>query len=304
MARTELTARIEKLIGAQVTSCTPVAGGYTPATRLLCRTAAGGTFFAKAGATPLTAHFLRREIHVYNTIRGPFLPQLLAWEDHPAEPLLLIEDLSAHTWPPPWNEQRVDAVRAQIAAMHATTAFAAPLETYAEVHGTEHTGWRTVAEDPAPFLSLGMADGAWLEASLPLLVAAEARCSTEGESLTHGDLRSDNLCLSPRGAVFVDWNHACRSNPTLDLGFWLPSLAWEGGPPPEALLPDAPEVAAWVSGFFAARAGLPTIPDAPRVRLVQWQQLQTALPWAVRALGLPPLPGSGGGGVSAPQADG
>jgi hypothetical protein len=53
-------------------------------------------------------------------------------------------------------------------------------------------------------------------------------------------------------------------------------------------LPDAPEVAAWVAGFFAARAGLPVIPDAPRVRVVQRQQLETALPWAARALGLPP----------------
>jgi hypothetical protein len=80
------------------------------------------------------------------------------------------------------------------------------------------------------------------------------------------------------------------SNPQLDLGFWLPSLAYEGGPAPERILPDAPEVAAWVAGFFAARAGLPGISDAPRVRLVQRQQLATALPWAARALGLP-LPG-------------
>ncbi|MGI8639393.1 MAG: sensor histidine kinase [Pyrinomonadaceae bacterium] len=64
----------------------------------------------------------------------------------------------------------------------------------------------------------------------------------------------------------------------------------EGGPEPEKILPDAPEVAAWVSGFFAARAGLPEISDAPRVRLVQRQQMETALPWAVRALDLPPLP--------------
>jgi hypothetical protein len=89
--------------------------------------------------------------------------------------------------------------------------------------------------------------------------------------------------------VFVDWNLACRSNARLDLGFWLPSLQFEGGPAPEAILPDAPEVAAWVAGFFAARAGLPEVPDAPRVRLVQRQQLATALPWAIRALELPPL---------------
>jgi hypothetical protein len=31
------------------------------------------------------------------------------------------------------------------------------------------------------------------------------------------------------------------------------SLAYEGGPAPEKILPDVPEGAAWVSGYFAAR---------------------------------------------------
>ena len=56
-------------------------------------------------------------------------------------------------------------------------------------------------------------------------------------------------------------------------------------------LPDEPEITAWVAGFMACRAGLPLIPSAPRVRLVQCAQLSTALPWAMRALALPPLDG-------------
>jgi aminoglycoside phosphotransferase (APT) family kinase protein len=135
-------------------------------------------------------------------------------------------------------------------------------------------------------------DARWLDGALPLLIRHEEQCSTDGESLTHWDLRSDNICVTETGAIFVDWNCACVSNPRLDLGFWLPSLAYEGGPAPERILPDAPGIAAWVSGFFAARAGLPGINDAPRVRLVQRQQLATALPWVARALDLPP-PGSG-----------
>ena len=79
-------------------------------------------------------------------------------------------------------------------------------------------------------------------------------------------------------------------NPELDLGFWLPSLTAEGGPRPEAMLPKSPEMAARVGGFFAARAGLPVLPYAPRVRTVQLQQLRTALPWAARAR-VPPSPG-------------
>ena len=91
--------------------------------------------------------------------------------------------------------------------------------------------------------------------------------------------------------LVIDWNFTCRGNGLLDLAFWLPSLHAEGGPEPERALPDAPGWAALIAEFFACRAGLPTIPTAPRVREVQLAQLRTALPWAVRALGLPPLDG-------------
>ena len=80
---------------------------------------------------------------------------------------------------------------------------------------------------------------------------------------------------------------------SLDVAFWLPSLEFEGGPPPEDVAPPAGVFASLIAGFFASRAGLPDIPDAPFVRRVQREQLSTALPWAVRALGLPPLDGTG-----------
>src|SRR5579862_7956765 len=107
-----LADRIERLIGAKIESYRRVEGGYTPALRLLCTTTSA-TFFVKVGVTPLTGEFLRREIHVYNSIRGGFMPTLVAWEDHEAEPILVIEDLSAHDWPPPWDERRVERVLAQ-----------------------------------------------------------------------------------------------------------------------------------------------------------------------------------------------
>ena len=285
MLSRELARRIERLVGARVESYRRVEGGYTPALRLLCVTA-GGSLFVKVGTTPLTREALRREIHVYGRLRGDFMPRLIASEDDGEEPVLVIEDLSAHHWPPPWGERQLELTLAQIDALHSTTA---PLETYAQVHGTGEANWRAVADDPVPFLALGVADAVWLEAALPTLIQVEEGCPTAGDSLTHWDLRSDNICIAPGRAVFVDWNGACLSNPRLDLGFWLPSLAYESGLEPEKILPDAPEVAARVSGYFASRAGLPGISDAPRVRTVQRPQLATALPWAVRALDLPPL---------------
>jgi thiamine kinase-like enzyme len=251
---------------------------------MLCHTPTTSVF-AKVSTTPLTTAFLRREIRMYTLIHGSFLPRVIAWDDDPTEPILIIEDLSTQLWPPPWDAQRVDRVLEQIHAMHTTKA---NVEPFAVVHGERMPGWHSVAADPQPFLALGLASEQWLQTALPLLLTYEAQCPTDGECLAHWDLRSDNMCITATQAVFVDWNLACLSNPRLDLGFWLPSLAYEGGPPPEQILSDAPDVAAWVSGFFAACAGLPQVPDAPRVRLVQQQQLETALPWVVKALDLPP----------------
>jgi hypothetical protein len=68
------------------------------------------------------------------------------------------------------------------------------------------------------------------------------------------------------------------------------SVRLEGGPLPEELGADG-VFAPWVAGFFARNAGLPDIPDAPRVRRFQHRQLRIALPWAARVLGLPPPDG-------------
>src|SRR5262249_48128636 len=117
MVHRDVAWRIERLIGAKLESYTPVAGGYSLATRLLCRTTTA-SFFAKIGATPLTSQFLRREMHVYNSVSGAFMPKLVAWEDHESAPILVLEDLSAAQWPPPWDERRAERGVATVAPPH------------------------------------------------------------------------------------------------------------------------------------------------------------------------------------------
>lgn len=280
-----IAAAIERIVGAPIEAARRVHGGYTPAERWVFR-CAHGLYFAKAGVTPLTAALLRREIAAYAALQGPFVPKVLGHDDRSEVPVLVLEDLSGATWPPPWTPERVRSVTDALRELHGSRA---ALPTHAEVHGAPRRHWAEVAQDPAAFLALRLVPAAWLHAALPVLIEAEAACRLDGDAPCHWDVRSDNLCFRSDGrAALVDWAEACLSNPDLDLGFWLPSLAHEGGPEPEALLPGRPDIAAWVSGFFAARAGLPAIPDAPRVRLVQRQQLERALPWAVRALGLRP----------------
>jgi len=135
---------------------------------------------------------------------------------------------------------------------------------------------------------LGLCSAAWLDEAAARLIDAAERAPLVGDRLVHLDVRSDNLCFRDGRAVLIDWNHALVANPELDVAFWLPSLAAEGGPQPDDVLPDAAELAAWVAGFFCRWAGGEPIPDAPHVRPLQIAQARTALPWAARALGLPP----------------
>jgi hypothetical protein len=288
----EITRRVgrhlEQLLGSPGVSFRGTSGGYTPAARWIVELADGRRVFVKMGIGADTAGWLRDERFVYERLRGGFLPQLLGFVEGDDGPLLVLEDLSQAGRPPPWTPARVEAVLEALSDLHAQDA---PLRPYAQVHGSRSQGWRAVAEDPQPFLALGMVSGTWLRSALARLVAGEDRLETHGVAPVHLDVRSDNLFLSGRGAVLVDWNHACLSNPLLDVGFWLPSLRAEGGPRPDEILADVPQVAGWVSGFFAARAGLPSIPQAPLVRQVQLQQLWPALAWAIRALELPPADG-------------
>lgn len=277
----DLIARTERILRSKTTAWTPVNRGYTPAERWLIATPSSRAF-VKCGVTSLTAKWLRREFQAYGQIKGSFIPELIGWEDDGHAPLLILEDLSQSFWPPPWTPQRVDRVRECLDELHAARPAMPP---YAAIHGRV-SGWNDVAADPAGFLSLNVASTAWLDKSLPALLQAEGDCSTEGNALTHWDIRSDNICITSQGVKLIDWPASCLSNPKLDLGFWLPSLASEGGPLPEAMLPREPQAAAWICGFFAARAGQPEILDAPLVRSVQRRQLAAALPWAIRALQL------------------
>jgi len=238
--------------------------------------------FVKVGATSLTADWIRTEHRNYGALRGWFLPEVLGFADG-ERPVLALEDLSDAAWPPPWTDARVADVLEAVRAIGATTApgHLTPLEY------DQPSDWRAVAADPAPFLALGLCTASWLAAALGALTQAAADAPLTGRTLAHLDIRSDNLCFRAGRAVVIDWNHASLAGPDLDIAAWLPSLHAEGGPPPEAILPEAAGLAAWVAGFFCARAGDPPIPDAPHVRPLQIRQATTALPWAARALGLP-----------------
>jgi hypothetical protein len=265
-------------------------GVQTDAGRWIATTSDGRRAFVKIGWTLDTASWIRDEHLFYARMRAaPFLPRLVGWADDGERPVLALEDLSGAAWPPPWDPRGVEQVIACLEEVAATTP--PPDLPAARTSQWGLDGWPEVARDPTPFLSLGLSSAAWLDRTLPVLAEASSGARFDGGALLHFDVRSDNLCLRREHAVLVDWNFACVGNPLFDVAAWLPSLHAEGGPAPEEILPTTDEVAriaALLAGNFAARAPRPEIAEAPHVRLLQRAQLATALPWAARALELPP----------------
>jgi Phosphotransferase enzyme family len=277
----DAVARAERLLGGEAESWRRVESrGWSRNEHWTLVLRDGTRAFLKEASIAPSPEWLRREAEVLRLVRGPFAPKLLAFEDG-GRPLLVLDDLSEGShWPPPWRPGDVEAVLGTLEEAARTRVDGLPrFESW--------PGWHAVADDPAPFLSLRIASGAWLERALPELLAAQDGAGTAGDALVHFDVRSDNLCIRDSRAVLVDWNHACLGNPELDVACWLPSLVLEGGPGPREV-GRGDELAALVAGFFAALAGLPPPEGAPRVRGFQIAQLEVALPWACDVLGLEP----------------
>jgi aminoglycoside phosphotransferase (APT) family kinase protein len=280
-----LEQRVAERMQTRPVAFRPAAGGYTAAKRGIVTFEDGRSAFLKAAVSEETADWLRAEYAVYRYLGAAgadFLPRVLAWDDDGARPILLLEDLSAAHWPPPWEPGHAARVAETLSRLRRVPPMPgmATLEAYRD----DFSGWRKVAADPGPFLSVGLCTAAWLDAALPGLQAAEQALRLDGTDFLHLDIRSDNVCFTPERTILVDWNWACTGNGQVDLAAWLPSLHAEGGPAPETFLPHAPEPAAALSGFWAARAGLPD--RDPRMRHLNVFQLRTALPWAARAVGL------------------
>src|SRR5262245_46243422 len=105
--------RIARAVGQRPTAIGWSAGHGAPSNRRYVATLDGRSGFVKIAAFDYTAEWLRIEHAVYEALDGaPFLPRLIGWDDDGSHPTLVLEDLSAASWPPPWDRSRVDAVLA------------------------------------------------------------------------------------------------------------------------------------------------------------------------------------------------
>lgn len=286
-----LEKRVARLLGARTTSWRRRSAPWQPADavaggndRFTVHLDDGRRVFVKAAMAPHTARWLRREAEVYAHLHGSFIAELIAFEDDPVEPLLVLEDLSDADWGVRWDGARVAAVRAALAAI--ATSPPPPNTPPVRAILAEFGRWEVVEADPAPFLSTKLRSREWLDRALPILKTAADAARVDGDDLLHLDVRSDNLCFRDKTAVLVDWNWCSAGRADFDVAAWLPSLSFEGGPPPWEVLPRAGEYAALLAGIWAAVVGLPPPPTAPTVRDRQRRQLEVALAWCERELSL------------------
>jgi len=257
--------------------------GHTTAQTFVVRLANRDSIFVKRAVDAETAAWLRREYRIYETVQADFLPRLVGWDGN-GLPVLAVEDVSGGRTAPPWTAQSIAQVRSVLEGLAAT---AMPndfpsLENYPK----RLKCWREIERSAPSFLQLGLVTEGWLKYALPMLIDAESRARLSGSALVHSDVRSDNICFHAERTVLVDWAWACRGNATFDLVSWLPSLHAEGGPQPWEILDDEPALVAMHAGYLAERVTCPGKQD-PEIRTLQLAQLDSALPWATKLLGLP-----------------
>ncbi|WP_157759434.1 aminoglycoside phosphotransferase family protein [Cellulosimicrobium cellulans] len=223
---------------------------------------------------------------------------------------LAFEVVDGHVPATPWDPDELDRVLTTLVRVASVPgARAMRLPPTGPDFADMATGWRALREDPDPRLA---AVSPWAAAHLDALAEAErgALVACEGESFVHGDLRADNVLLTPEKVYLVDWPHASRGAAWLDLAMFLPSVVMQGvvdvcepvtvsadttrrarggawaastfaaHPLGSDVHPaDLRSVVAGIAGYFLHSARKPAVPTIPRLRAFQRAQGVAAVAW-------------------------
>jgi hypothetical protein len=295
----QLRALAERQLGSAVVSAVSQPTGFSPGVAARLLLADGRRVFAKAAGpepNPGVPAIHRREAQVVAALpEAAPVPRLL-WSHEDVETgwvVLLFEEVAGQAPAQPWLADELGRVLAAIVELGEalTPAPLAPpaVKTASEAFGAQLCGWAPLlAEGPATRSRLDPWSARHLEALAAL--EAEAPAAVAGDTLLHFDLRADNMLLTPERVWFVDWPLACVGAAWVDVVFFAPSVAMQGGPPPEELIARHPAArradpaaltaaVASVAGFFTHRSLQPPPPGLPTVRAFQAAQGAVARAW-------------------------
>ncbi len=296
----------ERSLGSAVVAAASQPGGFSPGAACRLRLADGRRAFLKAvsaSANPQSPGMHRREGAVAAALPPQVpAPALLGQYDDGEWVALLFADVDGVPPSEPWPLPQLSQVLGALAELHriCTPSPVTAVPSVAGYFAEDFRSWRKLAAlDHAgsdPDLLAGL--DAWAAQHLDRLAELESRWAdaAAGATLLHGDVRADNMLLTDRGVVFVDWPHASTGAAWFDVVAFAPSVAMQGGPDPDWVLGSAPSahgadpdavtlVVAAVAGYFTWQALLPPPPGLPTVRAFQAAQGTQARAWLRRRTG-------------------
>ncbi len=285
----------ETVLGSPVVRVEHATGGYSPGTTdaLFCANDTAG--FLKAVHPSINPHspaLLRAERHVTAQLpaAAPVAQLIDAFDEGPdGWVALMLQYVEGHQPPLPWTNDAIAAVLDDL------TAFSASV-TPSPVTGLKGAGTE-LAHLVGNWPELGTVNDLdpWLAARTEQLhrAAQHALVLVEGETLTHLDLRADNLLLRADGSmVIVDWPWAVTAAPWLDPALLLIEFISSGAPDVDAdrwidRLADVhtvtPETLAGLLigmlSFFESVGRQPDPPGLPTVRAFQRFQADALRRW-------------------------
>jgi aminoglycoside phosphotransferase (APT) family kinase protein len=302
-----LRRAVESLLGGPVVEAVTQRGGFSPGVAARVRLATGERAFVKAVGPEPNADspgIHRAEARIAGALPdGLPVPRLLGSFDQDGWVVLVFEDIEGVAPAQPWAAAELGRVLDTLGEL-AVALTPAPIEVPSAVErfSGSFQGWRQVLAGeregtggPSSLDGLDDLDGLdpWARRNLADLAALEAgwaEAAAGGRTLSHADLRADNLLLAGERVVVVDWPWACTAPPWFDLLGFLPSVRMQGGPPPETVFDGHPvakdadpaavtAVLAALTGYFVRHSRLPAPPGLPTLREFQAAQGRTALAW-------------------------
>jgi aminoglycoside phosphotransferase (APT) family kinase protein len=299
-----LRVEVEARLGGRVVQAVTQPSGFSPGLAARLRLADGRRAFVKAVGpepNPDSPAMHRAEARAMAVLpRAAPAPRLLWSLDRDGWVALAFEDVAGTHPALPWRRDELGRVLGLVAGLAALAPAPPELPPIAERLERSFVGWRRLAAAHAAGADDLAGLDPWAARHLDRLADLEAGwpAAAEGRTLVHGDLRADNLLLTPTRVVAVDWPSACAGAAWADLLLLLPSVAMQGGPDPEPAFAAHPAaagadpravttaLAAW-AGFLVGGSRLPPPPGLPTLRGFQLGQGRVALAWLRRRTGWP-----------------
>src|SRR5262245_12799737 len=194
---TRVRQAVTDILGSEVVEAVSQSGGFSPGTADRVRTADGRRAFVKAvspAQNEQAVGFHRREARITAALpaHAP-TPTLLDTYDDGDWIALVLTDVEGRHPATPWRDDELTNVRAALDAL-ATTLTPAPVDVPSAAQNLREdlAGWHRLRDDPP---AAGLDD--WTAAHLDDLCRQAERglAALTGDTLTHTDIRADNLLV-------------------------------------------------------------------------------------------------------------